>query len=334
MQQKATTLAHQRGLIENQIKRINLDPLCLQYKTKHSDVSQLDANYKQEKETLENSQSVFLETYFDLVNTLFRELGSHEFEILKVPNNRGKQVVYELKVKFRGHDIPPDKVNFVFSESDRRALALCLFLAKVLSLDPEEQGKSILVLDDPVTSFDNERITLILNKFGEIQPLVKQLMITTHYKGMASKAAKKFRQSAKSIKLTHGASGIEFEEVGNDYMMSTDHDLCFDRIKAFVGRATNDNISTVLRPFLEEEIRARFKKQLSELDHGKSDLSACIDALRDNNVISPQLASRLSQIRDSLNSPMHDLTQDAIENTRSVATQILNVVYDDLTPAA
>lgn len=334
LQQKGTTLAQQRGVIENQIKRINLEPLCLQYREKHSSVSQLEASYKQEKETLENSQSVFLETYFDLVNSLFRELGSHEFEILKVPNNRGKQVVYELKIKFRGHDIPPDKVNFVFSESDRRALALCLFLAKVLSLDISERGKSILVLDDPVTSFDNERITLILNKLGEIQPLVKQLLITTHYKGMASKAAKKFRQSAKSIKLTHGANGIEFEEVGNDYMMATDHDLCFDRIKAFVGRATNDNISTVLRPFLEEEIRARFRKQLSELGHGKSDLSVCIDALRDNNVISPQLASRLSHLRDSLNNPMHDLTQDAIENTRSVAAQILTVVYEDLTPAA
>jgi len=225
-------------------------------------------------------------------------------------------------------------VNYVFSESDRRALALCLFLAKVLSLGIEEQGKSILVLDDPVTSFDNERITLILNKFGEIQPLVKQLFITTHYKGMASKAAKKFRQNAKSIKLTHGANGIEFEEVSNDYMMATDHDLCFDRIKAFVGRATNDNISTVLRPFLEEEVRARFKKQLSDLGHSKSDLSVCIDALRDHNFISNDLAAKLSTIRDSLNNPMHELTQDAVENSRSVARQILDVVYDDLTPTA
>lgn len=333
MQQKAATLARQRGVIEDQIKRINLDPLCLQYKAKCSGVSRLDSSYRQEKEALESSQSAFLEKYFDLVNSLFKELGSHEFEILKVPNNRGKQVVYELKVKFRGYDIPPDKVNFVFSESDRRALALCLFLAKVLSLETGEQSKSILVLDDPVTSFDNERITLILNKFGEIQPLVKQLLITTHYKGMASKATKKFRQFAKSIKLTHGANGIEFEEVSNDHMMATDHDLCFDRIKAFVSRTTNDNISTVLRPFLEEEIRARFKRQLSDLNLSNSDLSHCIDGLRNNNHISNELALKLNNIRDSLNTPMHDLTQDAIENIRSVAKQILDVVYYDLTPA-
>lgn len=333
LQQKETTLVQQRGLIENQIKRINLESLCSQYKMKHSGVSQLEASYKQKKETLESSQSVFLETYFDLVNSLFQEIGSHEFEILKVANNRGKQVVYELKVRFKGHDIPPDKLNFVFSESDRRALALCLFLAKVLSLGTEEQGKSILVLDDPVTSFDNERITLILNKLGEIQPCVKQLFITTHYKGMASKAAKKFRQTAKSIKLTHGSGGVVFEDVGNDYMIATDHDLRFDLIKGFVDRESNDNISTQLRPFFEQEIRSRFKKQLLEIGHSKSDLSCCIDALKDNNFISAQLAVRLSSIRDSLNNPMHELNQDALENTRSVAKQILDVVYEQLTPS-
>ena len=125
---------------------------------------------------------------------------------------------------------------------------------------------------------------------------------------------------------------IEFNEVGNDYMMATDYDLCFQRIRAFVGRATNNNIFTVLRLFLEEEIRSRFKKQLSELGHSNSDLSVCIDALRDKNCIDSRIAAKLSTIRDSLNNPMHEITQDAIENTRSVARQILDVVYDSLTP--
>jgi predicted amino acid dehydrogenase len=49
-----------------------------------------------------------------------------------------------------------------------------------------------------------------------------------------SEAAKKFLQNAKAIKLTQGANGIKFEEVGNDHIMATDHDLCFDRINAFV----------------------------------------------------------------------------------------------------
>ncbi len=316
------------------IKRIDLEPLCQQYKAKHQQVSTLESTYNQRKEQLEQSQSIYLKNYFHLVNQLFTELGSNDFEIVKVANNRGRQVVYELRVKFKGKSIPVDKINYVFSESDRRALALCIFLAKILSLSPENKSKAILVFDDPVTSFDNERITLILNKFYELQRDVKQIIITTHYKGMASKAVKKFRQIAKSIKLMHGANGIEINAVDNDSMTASDHDIAFDRIKAFVERATNDNISTELRPFFEEEIRGRYKKQLAELGIIKEDLSVCINTLRDNRIISEELATRLNALRDSLNTPMHEIGQDAVENTRAIAGQILDVVYNQLTPAA
>lgn len=315
-------------------KRINLEPLCLKYKEKHQQVVDLENDYNQRKNQLEQSQSAYLESYFDLVDQLFTQLGSSDFKISKEANNRGKQVVYELKVRFKGQSIPVDKINFVFSESDRRALAWCIFLAKVLSLSPDDKSKAILVFDDPVTSFDNERITLILNKFHELQREVKQIIITTHYKGMAYKAVKKFKQIAKSIKLTHRANGIDIEAVDNDAMMASDHDLAFDRIKGFVGRATNDNIITELRPFFEEEFRSRFKKQLSEFGVSKSDLSVCIDTLRERNVISVILASRLNALRDSLNTPMHEIGQDSLEDTRAVAAQILDLVYNQLIPAA
>jgi hypothetical protein len=235
-----------------------------------------------------------------------------------------------LKVRFKGVDIPADKINTVFSESDRRALALCIFLAKVMSLAPEEKAKAILVMDDPVTSFDNERIALILNKLDELQRIVKQLVITTHYKGMASKAVKKFRRCAKSVKLVHGVDTCSIEEVDIDDMMATEHDIAFDRIKAFVNRETNVDILTSLRPFFEEEIRHRYKKQLGELGHAKADLSVCTAALRDHGIMTSELEARLSAIRDTLNTPMHEIGGDALENTRTLAGDILDVVYNGL----
>jgi wobble nucleotide-excising tRNase len=172
------------------LQRIALEPLCVQYRQKLTAVNGIDTAYRAQKRQLEQSQTAYLDTYFNLINRLFRQLGSSNFEIIKVPNNRGRQVIYDLRVKFKGEDIPIDKINTVFSESDRRALALCIFLAKVMSLPAEEKAKAILVLDDPVTSFDNERIALILNKLDELQRTIKQLIITTHYKGMAAKAVK------------------------------------------------------------------------------------------------------------------------------------------------
>jgi wobble nucleotide-excising tRNase len=312
------------------LQRIALEPHCAQYRQKLTAITEIDTAYRAKKLQLEQSQTAHLDENFELINTLFRQLGSSNFEIIKVPNSRGTQVIYDLRVKFKGEDIPIDKINTVFSESDRRALALCIFLAKVMSLPAEERAKAILVLDDPVTSFDNERIALILNKLDELQRTIKQLIITTHYKGMAAKAVKKFRRCAKSVKLVHGAETCSIEAVDIDDMMATEHDVAFDRIKAFVNRETDNDILTTLRPFFEGEIRHRYKKQLIELGEAKSDLSVCTVVLRDNEFITVELEARLSAIRDTLNTPMHEIGVDTLENTRALAEQVIDVVYNEL----
>ncbi len=321
----------QQDQVELKLKRLKLEPLCIQYRQKQATINDLQSTYNSEKERLEKSQILYLDFYFNSINQLFRQLGSNDFEIIKVANNRGKQVVYDLRVKFKGEEIPSDKISTVFSESDRRALALCIFLAKIASLPSEEQAKAILVMDDPVTSFDNERIELILIKLDELHRLVKQLIITTHYKGMAVKTAKKFKHCVKSLRLINGNNTCQIHSVELKDMIATDHDLAFDRIKAFVERDTHEDLRTSLRPFLENEIRFRFKKPLIEL--GKtllSDLSPCVDALKVNGNIFPDVSVRLSSIINSLNTPMHEIGGDPIENVRSLAEQILNIVYNEL----
>lgn len=325
----ATITQHQER-IKNALKRIELEPLCIQYRDKLAAITAQETAYQTKKIQLEQSQTAYLDSYFQSINELFRQLGSRDFEIIKVPNNRGVQVIYDLRVKFKGVDIPADKINTVFSESDRRALALCIFLAKLTSLPLEERAKAILVLDDPVTSFDNERISLILNKLAELQRSVKQLIITTHYKGMAASATKKFRHCAKVVRMLKGADTSSMEEVDLDEMMASDHDLAFDRIKSFIARESDDDVLRILRPFFEEEIRRRFKKQLLELSLQRADLSVCLTTLRDNRHISPDVEAKLSAIRDTLNTPMHELGDGALENTRVLAEQIVNIVYHEL----
>ena len=326
-----TAIEKEKAIAGLKLKRIELEPLCVKYRKKLDAVNRLDSSYREQKQQLEESQTVYLETYFNLINELFRQLGSSNFEIIKVPNNRGKQVVYDLRVKFKGEDVPADRINTVFSESDRRALALCIFLAKVMTLSVEDRAKAILILDDPVTSFDNERTELILIKLDELQRSVKQLVVATHYKGMATKTAKKFRRCAKALKLVHGGDTCSINEIAIADMIASDHDIAFDTIKSFVDRETHIDIRTSLRPFLETEIRFRYKKQLVELGKSPlSDLSPCIEALKNNGNISPDVEARVSSIINSLNTPMHEIGGDPLENTRSLAEQILNIVYSDL----
>jgi hypothetical protein len=119
--------------------------------------------------------------------------------------------------------------------------------------------------------------------------------------------------------------GVEIED-----MIASDHDIVFDRIKAFVEGHTHDDIRTSLRPFIESEIRFRFKKPLVDLGKNLNDISPCINALKDSEHITADVEIQLSSIINSLNTPMHEIGDDSIENTRALAKRILNVVYNDL----
>ena len=59
----------------------------------------------------------------------------------------------QIIASFSGTDITPERIKSFFSESDRRALALSIFLAKAKTLSDDEKANTILVLDDPVTGF-------------------------------------------------------------------------------------------------------------------------------------------------------------------------------------
>ena len=80
------------------LKRISLEPLCIQYRQKLATINELDTAYRAQKKLLEESQTAYLDTYFNLINELFRQLGSSNFEIVKVQNNGGIQVIYDLRV--------------------------------------------------------------------------------------------------------------------------------------------------------------------------------------------------------------------------------------------
>jgi energy-coupling factor transporter ATP-binding protein EcfA2 len=323
------------------VKRKELEPICSQYRQKKSEITTLQSQYDSQNQLLEQSQSEYLQNYFDLINTLFSDLGTRDFTIDKTINRRGIQIVYALAVKFKNQEIPADKIHCVFSESDKRALALCIFLAKIVSLTEDEKAKAIIVMDDPVTSFDNERISLILIKLDELhRGGIKQLIITTHYKGMAAQTIKKFNKKFSgnpivgAVKLIHDANGFTIIDVKNDDMIASAHDIAFDKIQAFVNREINKDIDMIrdLRPFLEEEIKHRFKKQLKGLGIIKSDMADWITALENNGHISTVLANKLQAIRNTFNTPMHELGDEYIENTRALAHKILNIVYDELTP--
>jgi wobble nucleotide-excising tRNase len=316
--------------ITNERKRLHLDTECTEYIDLKNQIDVLQAQYDTDKTSLEQAQEVFLDTYFTEINMLFRAIGSSDFNISRKINRGGARTVYDLKVTFKGQVINNSKLHCLFSESDRRALALCIFLAKIHRLSDEDKRKAILVMDDPVTSFDNERISSILRILFALKPSIKQMIITTHYKGMASAVMKKFNE-AQALKIIQTAQGSSFIQSTKVEMTATAHDERYMEIMDFVNLRTQDNKITKLRPFIEDEMRQRYRLPLSDMNLTERDsFNDCIEALKNNSQIDDAVAVLLHDYRTTLNLPAHELTSWSLEDSRSYAKGMMDFIYNRL----
>lgn len=322
--------ARKEVALENTKRRLVLNTDCINFSNLNDTINRDLAAYNTEKAALEADQELFLDTYFNEINSLFRRIGSSDFDISRSINRIGARTVYDLKVSFKGKEIDKAKFHCLFSESDRRSLALCIFLAKINQLPVDEKEKAILVMDDPVTSFDNERISNILQILQTLEASTKQIIITTHYKGMASAVMKKFNE-AKALKIVQTVNGSIIEETTKAEMTATAHDERYTEIMDFVEFRTQDNKITKLRQFVEDEMRQRYKLPLTVLNlNERTSFNDCIVALEENGHISNRAAVLLHDYRTSLNIPSHELELRSLEGDRNYAKAMMEFIYNDL----
>lgn len=321
------------GKIEAQkLKRIELSEQCENYKDFDSTVKRLKEEIPKLEEELETEQSQFLDKFFGRLNNFFKLFGSHDFQLEKGLDTKGYKPIYYLKVKFNGHDISEKNLERVFSESDRRSLALSVFWAGVDGLSDEEKRNCIVVLDDPVTSFDNHRISMVYQELVKLSDNIRQIILLSHFEQGVTYFLNTYRHN-KPVKLLSierrvNSSDIYVEEIEN--FIKTNHEKVAHNIFRFVQGVTNTHNAGDLRIFLEIEINLRFAKQL--LDINEKNLSDRIDKLKEIGAISEITTSEAHQWRETLNPAHHIWTGNDIEDQRQTATQFMSFIYYRLTP--
>ena len=104
------------------------------------------------------------------------------FEEIQTTYRRwGGQPVYEPTIKFANEEITFDRLPFVFSDADRRALAFSIFIAKLKKKSESELKNTIILLDDPITSFDDNRISQTFIEIKNLAISCRQLIIAAHH---------------------------------------------------------------------------------------------------------------------------------------------------------
>ena len=327
IQEKINQLDKEVKDMEYKKARIEGDENCKKYIDFQKRVETLDKNISYLQNKLEKDQSEYLEKYFSEVNDLFKKFGSRNFSLQKKTEKRGNMTVYSLEVKFRKKNVKSEKMRSVFSDSDRRALALAVFLAKINLKEGSEKSKLIVILDDPITSFDDNRITYSINLFKDMSNKTDQMIILTHY----PQFIKRFCEISQSDKVkllkigqNDGTSFLEDEK--KETFMLSEHEKNFNKIYRFINKSHSEDIKGNLRPFLESHLKTVFAKKIKDENINCKTLKSMIDGVFKSN---EDVKNKIHIFRESLNPDSHITTSHNEEDVRHFAREMMDYLYSN-----
>lgn len=154
--------------------------------------------------------------------------------------------------------------NFL-SEGDKNALALSFFIAK-LKCDGNIQNK-IIVIDDPLTSFDANRKSETVNILREISGSVNQLIILTHNIFLTKDLLDSLGTAdSKYLYINRDATGSVILEWDIQSDTKSQYFKDYDLIDGYINTGARDDderrkMARAIRPLLENYYRTKFPNE-------------------------------------------------------------------------
>lgn len=156
------------------------------------------------------------------------------------------------------------------SEADKRTLAFAFFVATTLD-DPNLQD-AIVVVDDPISSFDRSRRSHTISLLVKIAVKAKQLIVLAHdpvFLRDLDRALKKHSPSVATsvLAISRVQEGFSnFSDIDLDRECESDFHANYRAVSEFVkgvGSKPAKEVASSLRPLLEGHLHRRFPGELS-----------------------------------------------------------------------
>ena len=316
--------------LKYQKARIEQNNDCSKYQKELQNIQDLKNNIEEDREELENNQNQYLNRYFKKINELFKKFGSHDFSLERKEEKKGHQPVYALKVKFHHQEITNEQIKSVFSESDRRALALAVFWAKIELKNNEDKQKTVVILDDPVTSFDDNRITNSMDLLKSSLDQLSQIIILTHYPNFVKIFCEKTKEKTiktKFLKIKSKENGSELAMEKRETFTESDYEKLFNKIWGFIENRHSNCIKADLRPFLESlYLPTVFAKQLENAKNSNKDISN-LERMIDVIFTKEEVKKKFHYFRQCMNPDSHKFTANNEEDVKNFAREMMDYLY-------
>ncbi len=319
--------------IKQKIVRLNEDNDCINWKAQYDLLKEKSRQVKAKSDELEKDQSEYLDTYFETIDAIFKRYGGHKFKIERGDfSNKGYKKIFGVNISFNNVLISENGMTgTVFSESDKRALALAVFMAKLECMPQEEKEKVILVLDDPVTSFDDNRMKTVINSLINVSDEIEQMFVLTHHFMFSKMLCDRYFEQFSFYKIAHmqgDSNGIFDMEAKEEFL--TGFDKAYLNIAKFNNAETDNMSENDLRIFLEEYLKTIFAKQYDENDLNNKQLGVRIDELADLNLITESVKSKLHYYRNELNSGSHTFQMNTIDDDRNFSIDFIQYLFSNV----
>ena len=127
--------------IQNKLTRLREDDECKAWLNKIEVIENKNKLIKDKSEQLEHDQKGYLDTYFNSIDSLFKQYGGHKFKIERGDfSNKGYKKIFGINISFNEVMISDTGLtSSIFSESDKRALALAVFMSKLKCMTEDEK---------------------------------------------------------------------------------------------------------------------------------------------------------------------------------------------------
>lgn len=313
------------------IARVEQNDASVSYQSEQQEITVIEGRITANEQALSTNQNQYLDSFYTRIDFHFKQFGSENFTLERGTDNRGHQPVYFLKVKFKDVEINDSNITKVFSESDKRALALSLFWAKMDFLTPEQKQNAIIILDDPVTSFDDNRIMKSITRIKEALRAVNQVVVLTHY----SHFIKNFLERGMNedftisfIEIAQNNTTSFLRRVERKKFTETTYETVILKIYQFINRESEEDVRTYLRTFLESQYFPHFYfgklRELEQNGYTSLNLSDKIDHIFSDN---DEVRAKFHEFRTTLNGDNHIFTSSNEEDVRSFACEMMEFLY-------
>lgn len=281
------------------------------------------------RKDLDAYRSTIFKTYEDAINGYLNKfLAGFRLQSMTSQNTRGgtsciyNVLINKVSVPISSESGPSFKNTL--SAGDRNTLALAFFFAS-LDKDPNILNK-IVVIDDPMTSFDEHRSLATIDEIIKLTNRVKQVIVLSHAKPFLCRlwddAKNKITNTPKSslhIIRYAASSVIESWDIEQDRF--TEHDKRHKLVSLYIS-ATDHNkqreVASALRPILEAFLRVSYPSHFLPGDVLGKFIDKCAKSLRNGSaILSQQNLDELILLKDYANKFHHD-------SNPAYATEIIN----------